>query len=763
MKLYPCWILKIFTILFLLTGIPNVVHAQNTSGAESLIEEIVVSARKRDENIQDVPISITAFSGAAARKLGITEAKQFASLTPSLEWKSPSEYAITNIYIRGVGDNSFSPNAVTAVAIYTDEAFISSPAGANLLLLDVERVEVLKGPQGTLYGKNSTGGAVNFISRKPDVDDGTNGYIYGKAGAFDEYGIEAAAGTALGNNTAIRGAIKWGTDDGPVDYSNIPGADGPDRDTLSWRVLLRHDLNDDIRLLFNLHGSDNESNVPGKFSGLLDPAGTFGPCPGRTGLVDHGLNCVDAFGQRTSADYDVSDVTFIGEEGVENFGASFRLDWEFESFTLTTLTAYEDLESFFIDDLDHSAFDAFQFDLDNEQTQFSQEIRLTSNSDGKLGWTLGAYYFEEDTEAFTDVHSRGFGPGGLTAALVGFPVTMGLEGIGQTIEQDVTSVAVFGEIYFELNDRIRLTAGARWTDEEKEFSLLSGLYNVDSIAQGELPTAALFNQTFVFPTVVHAGDPSWSEISGRVALDYTLTEEILIYGSWSRGFKAGGFNGGALFSQDEASIVDPEFLSAFELGIKSTLMGGRARFNVAGFYYDFTDQQIFNLDSTGTPSPQLSNAGESEVLGLEVELEAEPVDALYLKLGASVLDTEFTSGGLDGNDLPSAPDVSFSGIIRYTKPIDFGGLLYLQSDFSYNDDRFFNPDNVVFHEDYWLAGAALGYETADGRYSAQLWVKNAFDEDYYTDANDGLSFIGNRNASPGTPRSYGITVGAHFD
>ena len=391
----------------LATSAPSsLVLAQESAG---LLEEIVVSARKRDENLQDVPISITAFTGDAARTLGLTEAKQFASLTPSLEWKSPSEYAITNIYIRGIGDNSFSPNAVTAVAIYTDEAFISSPAGANLLLLDLERVEVLKGPQGTLYGKNSSGGAVNFISRKPNVEDGDNSYIYGTVGTHGEYGLEAAGGTALGDNTAVRAALKWSVDDGPIDYSNIPGAEGPDRDTLSWRILLSHDLNDSATLLLNVHGSDNESNVPGKFSGLL--------CSERTGLVDAGLSCLDGFGQQASADYDVSDSTFIGREGVENFGASIRLDWWFEGFTLTSLSAYEDLESFFIDDLDHSGFDAFQFDMDNDQSQFSQEIRLTSNQDGGVGWTVGAFYFEEETTAFTDIHSRGLGPGGLTAAL----------------------------------------------------------------------------------------------------------------------------------------------------------------------------------------------------------------------------------------------------------------------------------------------------------------------------------------------------------
>ena len=743
----------------MLATTPGIVSAQDSGG---LLEEIVVTARKRDENIQDVPISISAFSGDAVRTLGITEAKQFSSLTPSLEWKSPSEYAITNIYIRGIGDNSFSPNAVTAVAIYTDEVFLSSPAGANLLLLDLERVEVLKGPQGTLYGKNSTGGAINFISRKPNVEDGTNGYIYGKVGAFGEFGIEAAIGAALGDQTAVRAAVKWGVDDGPVDYVNVPDAEGPNRDTVAWRLALSHDLNDDASLLLNVHGSDNKSNVPGKFGGLLDPAGTFGPCPALTGNARTSLACVDAFGQSPSADYDVNDSSFVGTEGVENVGGSIRLDWDLGSVTLTTITAYEELESFFIDDLDHSAFDAFQFDLDNEQSQFSQEVRLTSNNDDGFGWTLGAHYFEEDTEAFTDIHSRGFGPGGLSGALAGFSISTGIEGVGQTITQDVKSYALFGESYFDLNDRTRITAGIRWTKEEKEFALLSGFYNVN-VGPGELPSAALFNQTFIFPTVQQTGNPDWSEFSGRLAVDYRPNDDILLYGSWSRGFKAGGFNGGALFSQAEASIVDPEFLSAFEVGMKSTLADGRARLNIAAFVYDFTDQQIFNLDSTGTPSPQLTNAGESTVRGLEVELEAEPWDAFYARVGGSILNTQFDTGGLAGNDLPSAPDLSFSGILRYTWNAGGDNSFYAQTDFSYNDDRFFNPDNVVFHDSYWLVGASLGYNFgSEGQYSAVLWLKNAFDEDYYTDGNDGLAFIGNRNLAPGAPRTYGLTVGTEF-
>ena len=341
-------------------------------------------------------------------------------------------------------------------------------------------------------------------------------------------------------------------------------------------------------------------------------------------------------------------------------------------------------------------------------------------------------------------------------------VTGGLEGIGQVITQDVTSYALFGEVYFDLNDRTRITVGGRWTNEEKDFTLLSGLYNVDGIAQGELPTVALFNQTFVFPTVQQSGNPDWSEFSGRLAVDYRVSDDVLLYTSWSRGFKAGGFNGGALFDQAEASTVDPEFLTSYEAGVKSTLMDGRARLNASVFFYDFQDQQIFNIDGEGTPSPQLSNAGESEVKGLEVELEMEPTNALYVRLAGSLLDTEFTSGGLSGNELPSAPNLSFAGILRYTWAMD-NGSFYAQTDFSFNDERFFNPDNAVFHDDYWLAGGSLGYETADGKYSAVLWMKNAFDEDYYTDANDGLAFIGNRNMSPGTPRSYGLTVGARFE
>ena len=727
----------------------------NEGAARSIgLEEIVITAQRREQSAQDVPISISAFSGEQLEKLGVTQTRDIAAHTPGFQWKGGYKFAAPTIFLRGIGDNSFNANNVSAVGMYFDDVYIASGAALNQASLDLDRVEVLKGPQGTLYGRNTSGGAVNFIPRKPVVGDPFKARGSLSAAEYGAWEAEAAVQMPVGERAALRVAGAWQTEDGPYDLTET-GGKGPDVEASAARALLSIAATDSVNVLLGVHTSESAADAIQKFAGAVDPL-TFGPCAD----PKIGGDCIDYAGFSGSSDYLEDHAgTRSREKKVSSTGASARIDWDSELVVLTSITAWEEDDRDHTEDLDHAPTDWIKNEWQTEASQFSQELRIRSaDSESGLRWIAGAYYSNEDLESFQSFALRGFGPGLLTGGLT-------LEGVGQAFTQDTESAALFGEVYYDLAEDWTVTLGLRQTWEEKDIALDGWIFDADGTSPEMRVLEADARDRLIFPTVVQRDRPDWSEWSGKIALEYHPTDFALVYGSVSRGFKAGGFNGGALLDQAGATVVDPEFLTAWELGFKSELLDGRMRLNAAAFYYDFTDQQVFVLQSDGVALVQtLTNAGTSSVLGAEFDWQYALTDSWLLGLGGAWLDAEFDefrSGGVDyaGNELVAAPGFSGNALIRYTWTLSGNGTISFQGDASYTDDQYFEATNnpVLSASSYTLCNARVTYASGSGKYEFALWGRNLTDEEYLVDGFDNATF-GWYAFVPGNPRSFGVTV-----
>jgi iron complex outermembrane recepter protein len=730
--------------------------AQESAPQPEGIEEVLVTATRRVETEQKVPVSLTALSGDQLDELGVSQTRSLVAFAPNLAQQGSFGRTAPAFFIRGIGSTQFNPNANSKVGVYVDDVYLSSPAVHGAQLFDVERIEVARGPQGYLFGQNTTGGLIRAITRKPVVGEGFTGEGEISLGRYDERMVDAALGGGIGSTAAWRVAANL-TERAGISHNSFLNQDDSKTDALAWRAQLLAKPSDAVDILINVHGSDDDSQLtPYKQVGLVDPL-TGGPCP-NPGL---GTGCTDFFGYADSTDFhdgqwDVPDQ----KASVQADGASVAIDWMTDAFTLSSISAYEHNESFINEDTDSSPLDVVHGEYVAQPSQYSQELRLTSNDAGRVRWLGGLYYFHERFEGTVHFAARGFGPGVFTG------VGTTLEGAGQQATMDTDSYAAFGTVDYGFTDSTRLSVGLRFTHETKDLHYAAYITDATDVPPdwvlhvGDVPAIALFQ------TIELAEKKDWNDVSGRISLDHQFSDDVLGYASIARGFNSGNFNGGALFDQSEATLVDPETLLSYELGVKSQLANDRVRINAGLFYYDFTDQQVFILASGGggTPFQQLSNAAASSLYGAEVELLAKPVRGLFLQAGAGYTHSRFDEfdsplgGDLSGNRLPTAPKLNLNLVARYEWPA-LGGTLAVQGDTKYNSQQFFsvNNDPLLQQDAYWLSDARVSYTSANDRLTVSLWERNVSDENYLVAAFDVAAF-GFDQWVPGDPRSYGLSV-----
>jgi len=744
--------------------------------ADLALEEVVVTAQKRAESIQDVPISMQAMSGDELQELGVSDSKDIMKLMPNVNLSSASANN-ANFFIRGVGTDDFHINKVSAVGVYLDEVSINSPFGAAFSLFDMERVEVMRGPQNTLFGRNTTGGAVNFISRTPDPEDGVNGYLQGTFGRYQQQDFEGALGVALSDQVAARLSVSSKSGDG-IWVNQTTGETDGGREKHSARFQLRW-LTENTDVLWNVHSAVNRGEgTPNKTFGLLDSNNLSQACasPG-----PDSSSC--ALGDGFVPDHSDWNDAYSGEKARENidlWGTSVKLDWELDALTFTSVTSYDATEVARNDDSDGSPGLMFQFYQENELEQWSQELRLASDGEGDFRWIAGLYYFLEESDYATAVRrtpnpALPSTPGSMTV----IPATVVLQ------ENEVYSL--YGQGEYDLTDRLKLTLGLRWSNETKEGG------NATSVGNGLfLPDEDVFVGFDAIAISVDDGTPNgvcpppvgglpcenplekldgdWEEWGGRFSLDYQLTEETMVYTSVSRGFKGGGFSVAALQGINglSALAVEPEILTAYEIGGKTALLDNRLQVNGAIFYYDWEDMQSFQvLDGL----PQLLNVPSTSLTGAEVEMKFVPAEGWLVQLGAGWLDAEIDDAGgitgvANGNNITHTPELSANGMLR--KDIPWGeGTLTFQADFRYVDE----VDTVLSNWDLMKIGshtdlnARISYRFGEEeQYNVALWGKNLTDEEYCAGMVDltGLAEGVQCNPSEGVVR-YGLTVTAAFD
>jgi iron complex outermembrane receptor protein len=744
---------------------PNDAKGASASSGEEL-PEIVVTATKRSESLQSVPISVTAFSSEKINQLGIKDSQDIAAYTPSLQWTSGTGYSRPSIYLRGLGNNSFHVNANGAVGIYTDGVYLGSVIVQPFQLFDLERVEVLRGPQGTLYGRNTTAGLVNFITAKPKIGGASNGFMELTGGSYGSFTGEGAIGLSLGDKAAIRIAAQYDRTDGFFKEQLPNVGDLGAKESFATRTSLIVEPTDDLSVLATFrYGKANGTYFPYKQVGLVYSAANpfAAACPTANPALGQ---CTDAFGFADTTDPYQSYAQFTGREDTRAIGGQVEINWTKGAYKLTSLTAYDDAKLDFFGDEDSSPTAQLHDGAIGHSRFWSTELRLTSDYSGPFNFILGGNYYHEKVDSTEYFTLTDFGPGVLTGTtLFGVP-----EGAGQFLTQRTATYALFGNANYKLTKALTLRVGLRWTRDKRDANIEALIYDSSGAAVTELNQAKISARRLVTTIAPLSRSGAWSNLSGNVSLDYKITPDVLLYASFARGFKGGEFNGGALFSALEATLTNPEKVDDFEAGIKSSWFNGRLRVNVGGFLMKLRDQQVFILAAgASVPIQSLSNAGRSTLKGFEFEIDAKPLRGLSLNVNGGYIDAKFNdflrdpfdpTSNLAGNRLAFAPRWTVNGFARYDLPID-DLPLFVQADVGHVDSRFYNVLNAPFQKlnGYTVVGMRAGVQFRN--WSLEGWVKNVGGERYYTTGSDVSSF-GFYDLKPGAPRTFGATARISF-
>ena len=762
--------------------LPFVIAAfMNPLPVSAQLEEIVVTAQKRAESLQDVPISVQAFTGENLDELGIQSAEDIMLFVPNAAIL-PQGGSKINYFIRGVGTADFHLNVVGAVGVYLDDVALNSPFAVTFNTFDMERVEVLRGPQNTLFGRNTTGGAVNYISRKPNVDEGLNGYLEVGYGRYDQFDIEAGGGVALGENAAARVAFSSNMRDG-VWNNHTLGKDTGNYQRQAMRGQFRVQPGDSLDLLFNVHGGISRSNPdPYKNVGLQDPANRAAPCPVPADdlVPQNNPNCIDSTGfSHQYQDWEDAFGNLEMKENVDLWGTSFRAEWDLDAFSIVSVTAYEEFEVEFAEDSDASPNMGFQFYQDGEYEQWSQELRLQSAADGALRWIAGFYWFFEEGEYATAVRRT---PAPLAPA---GPRNFNI--IPNTIvDQDNEVYSVYGQVEYDMQPDVTATVGLRWTKETKEGVNSPSVRCVGTGGPPFCPPASnnfrpgldtipdLPGVFFPDPEVLDYDSTDWG---ARFALDWQASDDVLLYGSISRGFKGGGFSLAALqaLTGNAAESVEPEILWAYEIGAKTSWLNNSLQLNGAVFYYDWSDLHSFQPlvhPVSGEAIPRLLNVPEASLKGGEVELQWAPEGGWLLIAGVGLLDGEIDDPGeivgiFEGNNLPNTPDMTFNGLARKEFATN-GGTFSIQANWWYKDEVTYdlaNAPNLSQQEGVWNLDARAAFRFGPGeRFEVAAWGKNLNGEKYCR-GHTSLQGLVESNlclANLSEP-TYGVTAAIRFE
>ncbi len=733
--------------------------AYQESDSEVYLEELIVTAQKRSESVQDIPISVAAFSDEQLNALGITQSGELGQFVPGLEiGNSSGEGSQLILFLRGAGLNDLNTNNAGPVGIYSDEVYVSSPALSPFQLFDAERVEVLKGPQGTIYGRNTTGGAVKFITKKPTQERKYSGRW--RIGNQGRQTLEASASGALTETVSARVAVIKQDADGfgtnLIDGSNTNGVDSG-----AYRALVQYEPNDNLKVLVNLHGAKVDSQASS-----FSPLGTLDPTTGEvcSDIRIAANECVDRFGYRSPDNELDGNYNQIGNVDLDSKGAYVQVDYDFGDNTFTSVTAYDQVDRTLLEESDGSPNSLLAIDYGVSSDTFSQEFRLTGSTD-TIDWLAGAYYLNETIDQnqtidlFRSLRVLTGGAPDILGETTGAP-TFFARSVNQ---QRLETAAVYTQFSFQLNEDFSLTLGGRYTDETREF---------DALAQFEEPGSdPIVNYDF------RDLETSADAFSYRAALEYKPNYTTLFYGSASRGFKSGGFNGGFLSISPEGSRrqlepFDPEFLTAFELGVKADFLDSRVRVNAALFLNEFSDLQVFSQINQGTiPVLVLDNASDAESKGLEIEASAIIIDGLTASLSAAFIDSELknfvaSDTGLDfsGNSIAQTPETSISGILAYERGLSNGGTFNAQASFAYKDDLFFGTENnpLVGQSAYTLFNTRFAYTSPSEQWTFAAFINNLTDERYATNVSDIRDITASYVRTFGLPRTYGLELTFNF-
>jgi len=752
----------------------------------STLEEVVVTAQKREQNAQDVPIAIDALSRDSILAQRITGPDDLVKLLPNLSLKTASAVN-SGFAIRGVGTNNFHLTAQQAVGLYFDEVSQVTPFTSQLGLFDMERIEVLRGPQNTLFGRNTTGGAVNFITRRPDPEDGTNGYMNLNAGNFGKLDGEGAVGFAFGEHFAVRLAAQIQNRDGVfTDVESGEKIGSTDRQ--SARLGLAWTPSENTEAWLSVHyGKSDPERVPRKATGRF-LADNVTPCPNNTTGAPQFDGASDCYARNKTGvlfnpsldgwrnAHDAASNT----ASVELTGALLRFEHDFGAVTLASLSGYDNVEQHLGDESGGLPYIQFQAQQQGDFQVFSQELRLTSNGEGKINWIGGLFYSHNNDHFSTTARNNAVGPPTLSVV----PTSI--------MNQQGDVYSAYGQIDWAFTDRFNMNFGLRYTnDTKKGDTTVIAMFDTDTgLNTGtRLPEDFLYSREFVlahqdsFPTVCAPGvvpcsgpwkqvEQDFSKTAGKIGFDYHFSDNTMAYASYSTGFKSGAFDVRAqavLLGTGDLPVA-PEELASYEIGFKSEFLDRRMKLNVTAFYYDWEDLQTFaTIPGIG---PAFLNLPASTIIGQEIEWQFAPGNDWLLRLYGAHLDSEVTDVGtlgpdaaIEGAPLQQAPEWTFNG--GFSKAFAIGeSRLTVGANARYADEQWGTmnerPNTLV--DSSTFVDASLVYEFgADNRFSVTAWGENLTSEKtcFVLGDLDGFTWTNACQPNEGTTL-YGVSFMARF-
>jgi len=707
---------------------------QPVSAQDAFESDIVVTAAKRSENVQSVPISVSAIGGDTLTKSRINNVDSLVTKIANLQLTSIVGDNTPIFALRGVSMSDYSLNQSSPVATYYDEVYKGNFAFLGVAMYDLERVEVLRGPQGTLYGKNTTGGAVNIISREARLGE-TSGYLNAGYGNYNRFEANGAVNVPLGEKAALRVAGTYARADGW--FKNVePGMpDLASTREYAFRATLKAEPVDG--LTFVLRASTSFQN-PQNYGIYAQPEADH-----RAGLSRREI---------------ASDVNTRRRARTTSVALTTNVDLS-DAIALTSITSYDRGTLFFREDTDGTATKLLEIPYYDKADQFAQDLRLTSDTGGPFDFIVGAYFNREKVfnrtafEIATDVDVNEGGTIDAQDCADGLPLACKVQ---NQFSQVKKSVAIYSDLKYKIGEAVTLRGGLRYThDTGRQNGFLSQALGVDdSVVATLIP---LSNLRF-----------KKNNFSGKVGLDYKLANGNLLYASVSRGYRAPSFNAQAFFDPSELSVAKAEQVTSYEVGAKTQFWERRVTLNVAGFYYDYKNQQFINVDPASA-AQTLLNIPKSRIYGGEAELTVRAADMLTLRAGMGLLSTKIRQGTVSGvdvsnNHLSNAPSLTLNGGIDWTVAQGGFGSLSFHPEVSYQSSQYFEVLNIprLKQKGYALLSGHLDWESADERFNVSLWAKNLTKRFYFTSRVDLLAGFGFDYNHIGNPRTYGVTAGAKF-
>lgn len=730
-------------------------QAQDAAG---VLDTVQVTADRRVENIQDVPVSVSTVSGENLNALASSGAdvRFLSGRVPSLNIESSFGRAFPRFYIRGYGNSDFRLNTSQPVSLVYDDVVQENPILKGFPVFDVDQVEVLRGPQGTLFGRNSPAGVVKFNSVKPTEE--VAGYGKLSLASYGGVNAEGAIGGGLGEGWSTRISAQYQHRDDFVDNTFTGEKDAYEGyDEFAARAQLRY-ASEDFEALFNVHVRDLEGTAR-LFRANMIQAGTNKPVAG----FDRNKIAID--GQN--------------EQNLNQFGANARLRWDFDGFSVHSITGYESVDTFSRGDIDGGFGAAFlgpgnsgpgfipfaseSADGIPEHSQLTQEFRIESKNDSALNWQAGLFYFDEDYKVESFSYDSLF-----TKSLDGY----------QRIRQTNNSWAVFGAINWDVSENFELRAGARYTVDNKELTV-EDYWNTGFVPCFLLGKCTLAQLAAQEPDGDLSASPEDKKFSWDLSGIWKLNEDVNLYARIATGYRGSSIQSAGAFNAK--SVASPETSTSFEFGIKADFWDKRARLNANVFYYQVKDQQLTAVGGAFNANILL-NAEKTVGKGFELDFQAYLTDNLLVTLGTGYNDTEIKDKNLavavcaqctvtdpldingkaliNGNALPQAPKWSHNVTARWSMPAGDGGEFYVFTDWVYRSEvNFFLYESVEFTGDSMLEGGLrLGYSWDNGSKDVALYGRNITDELVILAGIDFNNLTGMVNE----PRTVGVEFKAGF-